>query len=190
MDILLVAMSWLAPPIIGAFIGYWTNRIAIRMLFRPLQVKRFASIPIPLTPGVIPKNRYDLASSVGNLVAEELLSPETVRSRLESSKFKDDLRDWVRQQMPSLLRGNRRDQVTDRWLTDRLLGFLAVKAPEICDVVDVRQLATDQINNFEVEQVERMMLGVAGQHLRWISWFGAVLGAIIGCLQLGLRMFY
>ena len=61
MDTVLAVLPWILPPLLGAIIGYVTNRIAIKMLFRPLTPKRFLGVRVPLTPGVIPRNRFDLA---------------------------------------------------------------------------------------------------------------------------------
>ena len=41
-------------PLVGAAIGYITNDIAIRMLFRPHQAKYIMGMRIPFTPGIIP----------------------------------------------------------------------------------------------------------------------------------------
>ena len=41
MDTALAILPWILPPLLGAIIGYVTNRIAIKMLFRPLNPKRF-----------------------------------------------------------------------------------------------------------------------------------------------------
>ena len=55
-----VNAAWIAPPLVGAFIGYMTNYVAIRMLFRPLKPWRFLGLRVPMTPGVIPSRRHDL----------------------------------------------------------------------------------------------------------------------------------
>ena len=49
---------YFVPPLVGAFIGYLTNKIAIKMLFRPLKPWKIMGIRIPMTPGVIPSKRH------------------------------------------------------------------------------------------------------------------------------------
>jgi hypothetical protein len=83
---------WLVPPVIGAVIGYVTNALAIKMLFRPLTEKRFLGMRIPFTPGILPKQRHELAQSIGRMVERELLTPEIVRQRLR----REDVRSGVR----------------------------------------------------------------------------------------------
>lgn len=71
---------WLyfAPPVIGAAIGYFTNDIAIRMLFRPYKPKHIGSWRLPLTPGVIPRNQARLAKRVADSITGSLLTPAEI----------------------------------------------------------------------------------------------------------------
>jgi len=71
-------VNYIIPVIVGGVIGYITNWIAIKMLFRPHYEKRIFNIPIPFTPGLIPKERNRIAKSIGEAVGEYLLSPEVV----------------------------------------------------------------------------------------------------------------
>ncbi|MCK4837239.1 MAG: DUF445 family protein, partial [Desulfobulbaceae bacterium] len=87
--------TWLAPPLIGAFIGYLTNYVAIRMLFRPLKPWRLFSIRIPMTPGVIPAKRHDLAQNIGRMVGDHLLTSQDVGKALSRESFQDELRNLI-----------------------------------------------------------------------------------------------
>ena len=62
-------LKYLAFPVVGAVIGYITNDIAIRMLFRPHQAKYFMGIHIPFTPGISPKEKSRIASAIGKAVS-------------------------------------------------------------------------------------------------------------------------
>ena len=85
-------LFWLLPPIIGGAIGYLTNAVAIKMLFRPLKEKRVLGIRIPFTPGILPRQRQILAQSIGSMVERELLTAEILRARLASPDVKDGIR--------------------------------------------------------------------------------------------------
>lgn len=87
MDLFLKLLPWFLPPLIGAAIGYITNAIAITMLFRPHEVKRIFFLRIPMTPGIIPKQRYELSESVGKMVSRELLTEDAVRKQIRSKSF-------------------------------------------------------------------------------------------------------
>ena len=103
MDTALAVLPWILPPLLGAIIGYVTNRIAIKMLFRPLNPKRFLGVRVPLTPGVIPRNRFDLASTIGRMVSEQLLSPQALREQLDTPDFRDSLKRWVGERRRALI---------------------------------------------------------------------------------------
>lgn len=77
-------MKILIPVFVGAIIGYCTNWLAIKMLFKPLEEKKILGIKIPFTPGLIPKERYRIAKSVGEVVGENLLSREKIAGILSS----------------------------------------------------------------------------------------------------------
>ncbi len=74
-------------PLVGAVIGYITNDIAIRMLFRPHQPKYFMGIHIPFTPGIIPKEKSRIAASIGKAVSENLMNREVLEKSLLSDEM-------------------------------------------------------------------------------------------------------
>jgi uncharacterized membrane protein YheB (UPF0754 family) len=91
-------LIFLAPPVIGAVIGFITNVLAIRMLFRPLREIRFLGIRLPFTPGILPRQRHRLAQSIGGMVERELLTAQVLRERLN----REDVRVQIRQTLSSL----------------------------------------------------------------------------------------
>ncbi len=74
-------------PAVGAVIGYITNDIAIRMLFRPHQAKYIMGIHVPFTPGIIPKEKARITGAIGKAVSENLMNREV----LEKSLLSDDM---------------------------------------------------------------------------------------------------
>lgn len=80
-----------APPLVGAFIGYLTNKIAIRMLFRPLRAWHILGIRVPMTPGVIPSQRRRLAMNMGEVVGDHLLTSDEIGKGLQEEKFQQHL---------------------------------------------------------------------------------------------------
>lgn len=77
-------VDFLVTVTIGTIIGYFTNWLAIKMLFRPYREKKLFGIRLPFTPGIIPKNRYQLSTKVGESVGQHLLTPEILRESIES----------------------------------------------------------------------------------------------------------
>ena len=88
-------LSYAAPPLIGAFIGYLTNKIAIKMLFRPLEPWYVLGIRVPMTPGVIPAKRHELAENIGVMVGEHLLTATDIGTALSKEPFQEHLREVV-----------------------------------------------------------------------------------------------
>ena len=78
---------YLIGPAVGAVIGYITNDIAIRMLFRPHQAKYIFGVHVPFTPGIIPKEKARIAGAIGKAVSENLMNREV----LEKSLLSDDM---------------------------------------------------------------------------------------------------
>jgi hypothetical protein len=79
--------TWILPPLIGAIIGYFTNWLAIKMLFRPYKTVRIAGIHIPFTPGILPREKDRLAVSLGDTVAKELLTPDVITKRIQTPEI-------------------------------------------------------------------------------------------------------
>ena len=80
-------LSSLAHPCIGAFIGYLTNVVAIRMLFRPLRPWYLFGLRVPMTPGVIPSKRHDLAVNIGEMVGRHLLTSKDIGAAISDEPF-------------------------------------------------------------------------------------------------------
>lgn len=80
-------LSILSGPIIGAMIGYGTNWIAIKMLFRPLKPVKIGKIIVPFTPGIIPKRKESLAKSIGQMVGNHLFTSEDLQAILLSEEI-------------------------------------------------------------------------------------------------------
>ena len=85
----------LAGPIIGSIIGYCTNYIAVKMLFYPRNEVKVCGHKVPFTPGAIPKGKPRLAKTVGNVVANTLLTEEDIKQRILSPETEEAVIDKV-----------------------------------------------------------------------------------------------
>lgn len=77
-------IQFLIGPVIGLIIGYVTNNIAIKMLFRPLKPVYIGKRRLPFTPGLIPKEKERIAKTIGGVVSTELLDNDTINKTLLS----------------------------------------------------------------------------------------------------------
>jgi len=77
-------VDWVVSPLVGAVIGWCTNWIAIKMLFRPREEKRLFGRKLPFTPGLIPKERDKLAKAMGGTLGANVLTPEVLADAITS----------------------------------------------------------------------------------------------------------
>ncbi|CAG36862.1 DUF445 family protein [Desulfotalea psychrophila] len=87
--------QYIAPPMVGAFIGYLTNKIAIKMLFRPLNPWHIFGMRVPMTPGVIPAKRHELAENMGRMVADYLITGTEVQKAIEQKHVQAQVHDKI-----------------------------------------------------------------------------------------------
>ncbi len=89
---------YVVPPLAGLVIGYFTNDIAIKMLFRPYRPYRVFGWRIPFTPGLIPQNQPRLAKQIAKTIMGSLLTPEELhnlaRKLLQTERMQSGIR-WL-----------------------------------------------------------------------------------------------
>ncbi|MBW4496590.1 MAG: DUF445 family protein [Oscillatoria princeps RMCB-10] len=73
-------LQYLVPPVAGGIIGYFTNDIAINMLFRPYRAYYLFGRKIPFTPGLIPANQERMAKRISDTIMGSLLTPEELQN--------------------------------------------------------------------------------------------------------------
>lgn len=95
-------LSMITGPLLGGIIGLITNGIAIRMLFRPLKPIKIFGKTLPFTPGLIPKERGRIARSVGNVIATNLISEESLSRNLLSDEMDNRILSWIDCQLDQL----------------------------------------------------------------------------------------
>ncbi len=87
-------------PLIGGLIGLLTNGIAIKMMFRPLKPVYIGKFRVPLTPGIIPKEKERIARAVGRVVGSDILDDDTIKKALLS----DNVHDKINSKMDEILK--------------------------------------------------------------------------------------
>lgn len=92
----------ISAPLIGAVIGFITNDIAIKMLFRPWKPIYIGKLKLPFTPGLIPKEQPRIAKAIGNVVGNELLDNDTIKNTLLSDETKNKMMLYIDARIKSL----------------------------------------------------------------------------------------
>ena len=90
-DNTMLTLSFFLGPIVGGAIGGFTNKVAIKMLFRPYEAKHIGKLHIPFTPGIIPKEKMRIARSIGSAISENLLSTEVLSKTLLSEEMESKI---------------------------------------------------------------------------------------------------
>lgn len=96
-------LSVISGPLIGAVIGYFTNYIAVKMLFHPYHPVKVAGRVLPFTPGIIPKRQKALAGAIGNAVSDVLVTDEDFKEVLCSDSMTKAVSDGIAGQLEKLL---------------------------------------------------------------------------------------
>ena len=99
--------------VVGGVIGYFTNDIAVRMLFHPKRPWKLFGRTVPMTPGIVVKNKTRIADAIGDAVARDLLDPQTLLAHLREVNLREPIAVLLRQERAVLL-------ATEQSIGDRL----------------------------------------------------------------------
>lgn len=94
--------KYIIASLIGAVIGYITNWLAIKMLFRPYNEVKILGVKMPFTPGLIPKEQKRIAKSVGETIGTHLLSTDTLVDALGNDAVKDSVKKWSKKKIEKI----------------------------------------------------------------------------------------
>ncbi|MBQ8663681.1 MAG: DUF445 family protein [Eubacterium sp.] len=81
-------IQFISGPVIGGIIGYCTNWLAIKMLFRPYNEIKIKGKTLPFTPGIIPRRKDKLARAIGERVHETMFTQEDIEEFFLSENMK------------------------------------------------------------------------------------------------------
>lgn len=190
----------IAFPLIGAGIGWLTNRLAIQMLFRPRKPVRVFWWRIQ---GLIPRRQSELATRVAEIVETELFNQHLIRSEIA----KMDLHPHLQQLATNIVWDQlgpklRAIPILGNLVNDKLLynlnkialesiisetePLLEKVSEEVEKHIAVRKIVEEKIHAFDLDQLEAIVRKLAHKEFRSIEVLGGIIGFIIGLLQAGL----
>jgi len=185
-------------PIIAALIGWATNFVAIKMLFHPQDPKKILGITFQ---GVFPKRQRQIAERLGELVANELFSIKDVAQKIEELSTRPEalqevgkrIEKTIREKlvtafpMLSMFLSDEMIEKVTKLFQSELEDFLRASAQGLAakmeDSVDVKSLVEEKVRAFSSNKIEELLIGFMEQEFRFIEKIGAVLGLLIGCIQ-------
>jgi uncharacterized membrane protein YheB (UPF0754 family) len=129
------------PPIAGGIIGYFTNDLAIKMLFRPYRPIYIGGQALPFTPGLIPRNQERLAKRIADTIMSSLLTPEALqtlaRRLLQTERVQGAIR-WILQLALEQIKSDT-EQKTAKILANILRDLLGQSIPRLVTVLARRE---------------------------------------------------
>ncbi len=185
-------------PVISALIGWFTNWIAIVMLFRPKEKIRILFFDIQ---GVFPKNQQRVAERIGNMVSSELFSSKDIRLHLEHPDNLDTIRNAVEIKIDEYLNvtfpknfpltsmfvgKNRKDKIKND-----LINEVEKVAPEVIEQyvqniereLNIEEIVRKKVAALPPEKLEELLKNILQKEFRFIELIGGVIGLIIGIVQ-------
>lgn len=193
--------KYLIPPVAGAFIGWLTNWIAIKLLFRPHNPIKFFGMKVQ---GIIPKRRKEIAKGIAKTIEAELLSSTDIAAALEGIDWKREVEKGVRDIIDGRFRhinkipviGLVSEEISDRVkyivAKDILIHIDAKKgdfAKRFTENVDVEEMLASKIDGLDLKKFEGLLTDFVATELRHIEWLGGVMGFIIGLIQSAILYF-
>ena len=91
----MIELKYIINPVMGTIIGFGTNYIAVKMLFRPYKAVKIGKFSLPFTPGVIPKRRTDIAKALGDTISKELFTNNDIKKVFLSDDVKSKVIDNI-----------------------------------------------------------------------------------------------
>jgi len=173
-------------PIAGAIIGYVTNWIAIRMLFRPHTAKYVFGIKLPFTPGLMPKERHRISRKIGETLAEHLVTTDMITTYMLSdesmSAIERELEKYLQDtKVPAA--GMIAKVVNSLLKSEKVKAGLAQAIGGAVSNIDLGKMAEEQMNAMDIAEAERIIISVVRRELQVITMLGGVLGFVIGLVQ-------
>ena len=191
-------------PLIAALIGWMTNYIAVKMLFHPKEPKKIVGITFH---GVFPKRQNVLAEKLGQLVADELFSVSDVSAKIKEFATSDEAMNEVGKRIEMTIRNKlvQAFPMLAMFLTDEMVekvtglfknelkDFLSATSQgmgeKLEENLNVEAMVKERVNAFYSEKLEKLLNQLMKKEFKYIELVGAILGFLIGCLQLVISLF-
>lgn len=185
-------------PFIGAFIGWITNYLAIKLLFHPRQPMDFK---IFVLHGIFPKNKKKLATRLGDVVQKDLISFSDIKQKLNNPESIHNMGVQISTHVENAIReklhGTKFAQtvIPDgiiMTIHNMIIADIDNTLPKMIDQyiskleenVDIKKMVYEKVNEFSDDKLENLILAITSKEFKFIEVVGAVLGFIIGLIQL------
>ena len=186
-------------PVIAALIGYVTKRVAIEMMFRPLE---FVGVkPFLGWQGVLPANAERMAATATEMLTTNLVDPKEIFARLDPAEVAKEIEQPLLRVVEDVTREVMETYQPRLWevlpnsAQQLLLKRVQAEAPkaitkimrEIADnIEDVLDLKHMVVTNLVRDKalLNRLIRDISRPEMRFIARSGLGFGFVLGCVQL------
>jgi len=191
-------------PIISAFIGWFTNWIAIKMLFHPREPKRILGITFH---GIFPKRQKIFAEKLGKMISAEFLSYEDIEEKIANPKNLEKLMPMIEEHVDNFLKNKLSDEMpflslfigskTIKSLKKTFMQELEILFPQIMkryaghleEELDLEKIVIDKVSAFSTDKLEDILYQIMSKEFRFVEILGGVIGFLIGIVQVLITYF-
>lgn len=182
--------------VIGGLIGYITNVIAIKLIFRPINPIKIPILNIEII-GMIPKRKTEIATNIAKVVEEQFISVDEITDNIITEQDKQHIIDYIKVRVklilsekmtliPSTIRNLVQNYVSEiiedeiREGIDELYEEMIIKTK---NRINIKEIIEDKINELDLYELETIILQIVKNELRHIEVLGLILGFFIGIVQ-------
>jgi len=184
--------------LISGAIGWITNWVAIKMLFRPHKEINFGLFKIQ---GLIPKRKAEIGTGIASIIQNELISVKDVISNIDREEFSKRLNSLIDDVLDKNLKKKVKEKfpLLQMFFTDKVAKDIGNTIKEIVmenqekifeifsnyaeENIDFEVIISDKISNFSLDKLEEIITLLANKELKHIEVIGAILGMVIGAVQ-------
>ncbi len=190
---------YVSMPFIAALIGYVTKRVAIEMMFRPLE---FVGIrPFLGWQGVLPANAERMATTATEMLTTNLVDPQEIFARLDPAQVAKEIEQPLLRVVEDVTREVMETYQPRLWemlpsgAQQLLLKRVQAEAPRaitkimreisqnIEDVLDLKHMVVTNLVR-DKALLNRLIRDISRPEMRFIARSGIWFGFILGCVQL------
>ena len=197
-------LQFILIPVISAFIGWFTNWVAIKMLFHPREPKRILGITFH---GIFPKRQKVFAERLGKMISSEFLSFEDIQKMITNPQNLQKLMPTVEGHVDNFLRNKLSDEMPflSLFIGERTIASLKrifmqeleILFPQLMNSyavhlqaeLDLEKIVTEKVSAFSSDKLENILYQIMSKEFRFVEILGGVIGFIIGILQVLIAYF-
>lgn len=182
--------------IIGGLIGYLTNVVAIKLIFRPINPIKIPILNIEIM-GMIPKRKSEIAATIGQIISEQFLSIDEIIDGIITDEDKDNITNYIKLKIklildekmtliPGTIKLLVQNYISDiiedeiKSSIDELSEEIIIKAN---NRINIEEIVKNKINELDLYELEEIILTIVKNELRHIEILGLILGFFIGIIQ-------